>query len=150
MQTKTNSAEPASPAAPTSAPAPSSVSDEAIIARVLAGEIAAFEVLMRRNNARVFHAVRSIVRSDQEAEDVMQDAYTRAFERLASFENRAQFSTWLVRIAIHEALARLRRSKRTAPLDEADETDEALAIPETAIDPEQRTSDRELRELLQA
>ena len=61
---------------------------------------------MRCHNQRVYRAIRSILCDDSESEDVMQEAYVRAYEHLAQFEGRAQFSTWLTRIAVHEALKR--------------------------------------------
>ena len=88
-----------------------STSDEAIVARLALGETALFEVLMRRHNQRLFRAARAIVRDDDEAEDVMQDAYVQAFSKLSQFEGRSKFSTWLTRIAIHEALARVRKRR---------------------------------------
>src|SRR4051812_24958026 len=96
--------------------APVSLTDEDIVARILRGERRLFEALMRRHNARVFRAARAITGNDHEAEDVMQDAYVRAYEHLGEFEGRARFSTWLLRIAVHEALARVRRVRRFEPL----------------------------------
>ena len=83
--------------------------DEEVVGRVLAGETGLFEILMRRHNQQVYRAARAIVRDEHEAEDIMQDAYVRAFTHLDQFEGRAKFSTWLVRIAVNEALARYRR-----------------------------------------
>ena len=82
--------------------------DEVLIGRVLAGDTAAFEPLMRRYNERVYRVARSIVRDDTEAEDVMQQAYVNAFTHLRQFKGAARFATWLTRIAINEALARTR------------------------------------------
>src|SRR4051812_6463836 len=90
----------------------SEVTDDQIIERVLSGETAAYEVLVRRYNQRVYRAVRAVLHDDAEAEDVMQEAYVRAYQNLRQFEHRAAFSTWITRIAIHEALARIERSKR--------------------------------------
>lgn len=73
-----------------------------------------YELLMRRYNQRVYRAVRAVLRDDTEAEDVMQEAYVRAFQYLAKFEQRASFCTWITRIAVHEALARLEQRKRYA------------------------------------
>src|SRR5215469_17052965 len=81
--------------------------DDLIVQRVLEGDLVLFELLMRRHNQRVFRAICSILRDDSESEDVMQEAYVRAYEHLAQFEGRAQFSTWLTRIAVNEALRRL-------------------------------------------
>src|SRR5689334_10720957 len=88
------------------------LTDEQIIERVRGGDTALFELLMRRNNQRVFRACRAILKDDAEAEDVMQEAYVQAYARLADFAGRAAFSTWLTRIAVHEAYARLRRQRR--------------------------------------
>src|SRR5260221_11955693 len=77
---------------------------EEVVARVLAGEAALFEILVRRYNQRLYRMSRMILRNDGEAEDVMQDAYVRAYEHLNQFAGKAAFSTWLTRIAIHEAL----------------------------------------------
>src|SRR6516164_9366767 len=86
--------------------------DEEVVNRVLRGDTAMFEILMRRHNLRLYRVARVILRNDGEAEDVMQDAYVRAYEHLDQFGGRAKFSTWLTRIAVHEALARERRGKR--------------------------------------
>ena len=98
-------------------PLPVTLTDEKIAARVCAGEQGLFEILMRRHNLRVYRAARAIVHDDGEAEDVMQDAYVRAYEHLHDFEKRARFSTWLTRIAVNEAFARVRRGKRFDSLD---------------------------------
>ena len=93
------------------------LSDEEVVARVLAGETGMFEVVMRRHNQRLYCVARAILRNDGEAEDVMQDAYVRAYEHLDQFAGRAKFSTWLTRIAVHEALARQRRGNRYQELE---------------------------------
>src|SRR3954454_6973491 len=92
--------------------------DETVIAQILSGRTASFEVLMRRYNERLYRAARSIVRNDQEAEDVMQQAYVNAFTHLRQFNGSAKFSTWLTRIAINEALARVRRQGRYEAFDD--------------------------------
>jgi RNA polymerase sigma-70 factor (ECF subfamily) len=88
------------------------LTDDDLLARILAGDLRYFETLMRRHNQRVFRAARSVVADAAEAEDVMQAAYVRAFLGLERFEGRASFATWITRIAIHEAVARVRRGKR--------------------------------------
>src|SRR5690606_9831009 len=101
--------------------------DEEIIARVLEGDRACFELLMRRYNRRLFRTVRGILADDAEAEDVVQDSYVRAYEHLDQFEGRAQFSTWLIRIAVREAMARQRRRRRAAMTDDRLEQEAAPA-----------------------
>lgn len=88
------------------------VSDEEVIARVRAGEIELYEIIMRRHNQRLYRVARSIPRDDNEAEDVMQDAYVRAYEHLDQFAGESRFATWLTRIAVHEALRCARRHNR--------------------------------------
>jgi RNA polymerase sigma-70 factor (ECF subfamily) len=123
------------------------MTDEELVVRVLEGEHRSFEHLMRRNNRRIYRAARSIVRDDREAEDVMQDAYVRAFEHLADFDRRARFATWLTRIAINEALARIRRGRRHESLDSLSEEQ---AMPRTTQPtPEQSASDGEMRGVLE-
>ena len=123
------------------------LSDEEIVARVCAGEVALFELLMRRNNLRVYRAARAILRDDSEAEDVMQHAYSRAYEHLREFEARSRFSTWLTRIAVHEAFARVRRRNRFASFES--QSEESMPT-HPASSPEQQTSDVELRSLLES
>jgi RNA polymerase sigma-70 factor, ECF subfamily len=101
------------------AEAVSHLSDEEIVKRVLDGDTAVFELIVRRYNQRLFRAARAILRDDIEAEDVMQEAYVRAFVNLDQFAGEAKFSTWLTKIAIYEALGRLRRAKRQEELAEA-------------------------------
>ena len=115
------------------------LSDEEVVARVLAGETGMFEIVMRRHNQRLYRVARSILRNDGEAEDVMQDAYVRAYEHLDQFAGRAKFSTWLTRIAVHEALARQHRGNRYQELEpmserEGDPMDRFASL---APDPEQ-------------
>jgi RNA polymerase sigma-70 factor (ECF subfamily) len=91
--------------------------DEELVSRILAGEVELYEEIMRRHNRRLYRAIRAILRDDAETEDVMQDAYVRAYANLAQFAGNAKFSTWLTRIAVHEALARLRKRGRWEQAD---------------------------------
>ena len=83
---------------------PKVLPDEEIVRRIRAGDSAAFEILMRRHNQRVYRVVRAVVKDEADVEDVMQQAYINAFTHLHQFEDRSQFSTWLIRIALHEAI----------------------------------------------
>lgn len=92
----------------------------------------------------------SILRDAAETEDVMQDAYVRAYEHLSQFEGRAAFSTWLTRIAVHEALARMRKRERIQPFDEDFSEGETSVNPASpALDPEQTISKAELSRMLE-
>jgi RNA polymerase sigma-70 factor, ECF subfamily len=81
-------------------------SDGEVIDRVRGGEVELFEVLMRRYNQRVFRVAPAVLPSDAEAEDLAQEAWVRAYEHLGEFAGRAAFSTWLIRIVLHEGRAR--------------------------------------------
>jgi RNA polymerase sigma-70 factor (ECF subfamily) len=127
-------------------------SDDEVIRQVLDGNAALFELLMRRYNERVYRAVRSIVRDEQEAEDVMQQAYVNAFAHLRQFNGSAQFSTWLTRIAINESLARVRRQGRYEALDDdvdAMSSAEPLMMRKPSENPERQAFTQELRALLE-
>ena len=87
-------------------------SDEALVDRVLGGDVQAFELLMRRNNLRLYRAIRAFVPDEGEVEELMQQAYVLAYTRLQQFARGARFSTWLLRIGVNEALQRLRRDRR--------------------------------------
>lgn len=124
------------------------LTDPEVVSRILDGETALFEVLMRRHNQRVFRAARAILRDDREAEDVMQEAYVNAFAHLAQFDGRAQLSTWLTKIAVHEAIARARKQRRYAPLDDAPME---MQMPTTPTpDPERQAFGRELGGLIES
>jgi RNA polymerase sigma-70 factor (ECF subfamily) len=124
------------------------LTDEEIVAHVVAGRTALFEVLMRRHNERVYRLARSIVRNDEEAEDVMQQAYVNAYSHLGQFSGKARFSTWLLRIASNEALARVRRSGRYEPFEDDRSPVEDVSNMPAPRNPEQQASSGELRALL--
>ncbi len=124
--------------------------DEEIVSRIIRGETALYEIIMRRYNQRLYRVARSILRDDTEAEDVMQDAYVRAYQHLRQFEGRARFSTWLTRIAVHEALGRLRRHSRHDSIDElTPEGETMLELSARAPDPEYRAANSETRQMLE-
>ena len=125
-------------------------SDEEIVDRVRKGEAALYELIVRRYNQRLYRVARAIVRDDAEAEDVIQEAYVRAFQHLGQFEGRAAFAAWLTRIAVNEALARLRARQRMQQFDEPGEEEE-MELPslEKSSDPEQETSKVEIAKLLE-
>ena len=128
------------------------ISDEEVVQRIRAGETSLFEVVMRRYNQLLYRVARAILRDDAEAEDVMQQAYVNAYLHLDQFANRAAFSTWLTKIAVHEALARARRRGRFDPTEANDgwngETMDALKSP--GPDPERQAFAGELRALIES
>jgi RNA polymerase sigma-70 factor, ECF subfamily len=106
-----------------------------------------FEILMRRHNQRLYRATRAILRDDAEAEDAVQQAYLNAYRHLDQFEGRAQFSTWLTRIAVYEALARRKRVEGN-PTSSEEGLGETAASP--APDPERQAYGKELSVLLES
>ena len=124
--------------------------DEEVVNCILGGELELYEIIMRRYNQRLCRVVMSIVRDGAEAEDVMQEAYVRAYEHLRQFEGRAAFSTWLTRIAVHEALARLRKRERIQQFgSDPNEGEISVNLGSPAVDPEQTVSKAELSRMLE-
>ena len=118
------------PSAP--APKPASVDDAELVGRIARHDQAAFEILMRRYNGKLFRVARAILKDDAEAEDALQDAYVDAYRHIDEFRGGARLATWLTRIVINQALMRLRKHKRSrivVPLRDAGaaEPDEAEA-----------------------
>jgi len=95
----------------------SSLSDNEIIERILGGNSGLYQVIVKRYNRRLYRVVWAIVKNDQETEDVMQEAYVRAYEHLTQFAGRSRFSTWLTRIAVHEGLSRIKRRNRQCDIE---------------------------------
>ena len=127
-------------------------SDEQLVEYVLAGDASMYELLIRRYNRRLYRIVRAILRDDSETEEVMQSAYMRAYQNLAAFAGRAKFSTWLTRIAVHEAFACYRRRKMFQPLDRTEESSSTSVVKLLAFTgrtPEEAAYDRELRDVLE-
>ncbi|MDX8492299.1 RNA polymerase sigma factor [Mesorhizobium sp. VK22B] len=90
--------------------------DMALVRRALAREAGAFRAIIKTHNQRLYRIARGVVRNDAEAEDVVQEAYMRAFASLEAFRGDASLATWLSRIVINEALGRLRKRKRTVAM----------------------------------
>ncbi len=135
------------PNLPPAQPVIASISDEEVVARVLAGETALFEVLIRRHNQRLYRAARAITRDDAQAEDVMKAEDVRAYQHLPQFAGRASFAAWLIRIAVNEALARLRDRKHYDVAGGEGDRMDRFASP--APNPEQAAATSEIRRLLE-
>lgn len=133
----------------------SDITDAELARLASQGDGAAFEAIMRRHNQLLFRTARGIVRSDGEAEDIVQEAWMRAWRALPDFRAESKLSTWLVRIAMNEALGRIRRkSAQIIPLEAAmmssdDDTQSALTeAPERG--PEQSVERLQVRALIEA
>lgn len=123
--------------------------DEAIVAQILDGHVALFELLMRRHNERVYRAARAILRDDSEAEDVMQQAYVNAYAHLRQFDGRAAFATWLTRIAVNEAILRARKKGRHQSLVDDDSSLDNVVPISNANNPERQAFTSEMKVILE-
>jgi RNA polymerase sigma-70 factor (ECF subfamily) len=128
--------------------------DDDLVERARARDEAAIRAIIQRHNRRLYRIARSILRDDHEAEDVLQETYLKAFTHLREFRGDASLGTWLTRIAMNEALGRLRRRRPTKELttmeDERDGA-EIIRFPSAGpeFDPERVTAQREIRRLLE-
>lgn len=127
--------------------------DAELIASLRAGRAEAYVALMRSNNQRLYRLARGILRNDAEAEDAVQETYTRAFTHLEGFKGDSSLATWLSRIVINEALGRLRRRRPTVDIDAVSETlgaaGEGTLQPRQAPTPEQAMARREIRRAIE-
>jgi len=127
--------------------------ESALVAQAKAGDQNAFAELVNRYERKIYRLAKNITRNDEDAEDVLQDAFLKAYTHLDNFKGDSKFYTWLVRIAVNEALMRLRKRKtdRSVPLDEPVELGEETVAREIAVwedNPEQRYSKEEWRQIL--
>ena len=131
-------------------PEDETLSEKEIVSRVLAGETALFEKLVHPHSQRVYRAARAILRDDSEAADVVQESFLRAYRNLKQFAGRARFSTWLTKIAVHEARARSRRSQARGERLPSDARNGARDEPATGPDPEKQVMVQEAKTILEA
>lgn len=129
------------------------LSDEELVERVKAGDSEAFPQLVKKYNRRILRVGRNITNNDEDAEDVLQETFMKAYTHLNTFQGNSKFYTWLVRIAMNEALMKLRKRKgdKIVSLDEQLDTGEDTITREIAVwegNPEDRFSQEELRSIL--
>jgi RNA polymerase sigma-70 factor (ECF subfamily) len=133
---------------------PADLFDEtALVERARAGDAGAFTELVEKYERKIYRLAKHITQNDEDAEDVLQETFLKAYSHLGSFEGQSKFYTWIVRIAVNEALMKLRKRKsdRTVSLDEPQEAGEETVTREIAVwddNPEQKYSQEELREIL--
>ena len=133
--------------------APAGFDESVLVAQAKAGDQNAFAELVNRYERKIYRLAKNITRNDEDAEDVLQDAFLKAYTHLDNFKGDSKFYTWIVRIAVNEALMRLRKRKtdRTVPLDEPVELGEETVAREIAVwedNPEQQYSQEEWRRIL--
>jgi RNA polymerase sigma-70 factor, ECF subfamily len=131
----------------------SAFDESALVERAKAGDMEAFSELVTHYDRRVFRMAKQITQNDDDAEDVLQETFLKAYTHLDNFQGNSKFYTWLVRIAVNEALMKLRkrRSDRTVPLDEPIDTGEDEMPREIAVwdgNPEESYSREELASIL--
>lgn len=123
-----------------------------VIQRILGGEKELYEILVRRNNQKLYRAIRGYLKDEAEIEDIMQNSYIKAFTKLYQFKLESTFSTWLIRIAINESLARLKEKGRVQYLDQQSEKTRCLIleIPENnQLNPQVKMIQNESKRLLE-
>jgi RNA polymerase sigma-70 factor (ECF subfamily) len=127
--------------------------DMELALRAKARDADAFRAIMRINNQKLYRLVRSIIRNDSEAEDIVQETYVTAFAHLSSFRGEASLATWLSRIAINEALGRLRKTRRAASVISGEPASDAHVIPfplgASGDDPERTMAQRQILRLVE-
>jgi RNA polymerase sigma-70 factor (ECF subfamily) len=124
-----------------------------LVAKARTGDLEAFNALIKRYERKIYRLAKHITQNDEDAEDVLQETFLKAYEHLKDFQGQSKFYTWIVRIGVNESLMKLRkrRSDRTVPLDEPVDTGEDTVAREIAVweeNPEQRYSREEMGKIL--
>ena len=132
---------------------PPVLDESTLVSKAQSGDSAAFSELVSRYQNKIYRLAKHITQNDEDAEDVLQEAFLKAYEHIDGFQGNSKFYTWIVRIAVNEALMKLRKRKtdRTVPLDEPIDTGEEMVNREIAVwedNPEQRYSREEMQGIL--
>ena len=129
------------------------INESEVIKRILAGEKELYEILVRRNNQKLYRIIRSYLKDDAEIEDIMQDTYVIAFTKLYQFKLEANFSTWLIRIGINESLARLKEKGKLYHLNTYSDnlkSNTVLEIPDSKqLNPHDKMIRKEAKQILE-
>src|SRR5664279_5932642 len=129
------------------------IDESAVVAQAREGDTTAFGELVRRYEGKIFRLAQHVTQNREDAEDVLQETFLKSYEHLDQFQGNSKFYTWIVRIAVNQALMKLRKRKsdRSVSLDEGIDTGEDTVVREIAAwdeDPEQRFSREELGDIL--
>jgi RNA polymerase sigma-70 factor (ECF subfamily) len=129
------------------------IDETPLVAQAREGDARAFGVLVKQYEGKIFRLAQHVTQNREDAEDVLQETFMKAYEHLDQFQGNSKFYTWIVRIAVNQALMKLRRRKtdRSVSLDETIDTGEDTVVREIAAwgeDPEQRFSREELGSIL--
>ncbi|NER15211.1 RNA polymerase sigma factor [Leptobacterium flavescens] len=130
------------------------ISDSNVVKRVISGEKELYEILLRRNNQKLFRVIRGYINDHNEIEDIMQNTYLKAYEKLHQFKHNSSFSTWLIRIGINEALAKLKSKGKYIDIytseNELPTKNNILEMPDSEqSNPEKALMQQEAKQVLQ-
>ncbi len=129
------------------------INETEVIKRILGGEKELYEILVRRNNQKLYRAIRSYLKAEAEIEDIMQNSYLKAFTKLYQFKLESSFSTWLIRIGINESLARLKEKGKLYHLNQQSDNLKStiiLEIPDNKqLNPQDKMIRNEAKQLLE-
>src|SRR5690606_25710846 len=129
------------------------IKESEIIKRILSGEKELYEILVRRNNQKLYRVIRSYLKDDAEIEDIMQNSYINAFMKLYQFKLDSSFSTWLIRIGINESLARLKEKGKLYHINQLSDNfknNVILEIPDSKqLNPQSKMIRNEAKQLLE-
>ncbi|MCB0444786.1 MAG: RNA polymerase sigma factor [Gelidibacter sp.] len=129
------------------------IKEETVIQRILGGEKELYEILVRRNNQKLYRIIRSYLNDESEIEDVMQNSYINAYTKLYQFNLQSQFSTWLIRIAINESLTYLKKKGKLLHLNNYNHStgdDFVLEVPDhKQLNPQEKMAQKETKQLLE-
>jgi RNA polymerase sigma-70 factor, ECF subfamily len=126
------------------------VDDMALVHACKQGDVSAFEQLVKRYDTRLFRIAQHVTHNREDAEDAVQDAFLKAFRNLAKFQEKSQFSTWLIRITVNESLMKVRKQRYTREVRIERDPYEELEISDWAPNPEQLYATLELRNILRS
>jgi RNA polymerase sigma-70 factor (ECF subfamily) len=134
-------------------PAPPVFDESALVANAKAGDTQAFPDLVKQYERKIYRLAKHITQNDEDAEDVLQETFLKAYEHIDNFHGNSKFYTWIVRIAVNESLMKLRKRKgdRTVSLDEPVDTGEEMVAREIAVwedNPEMQYSREEMQQIL--
>ncbi|MEO9483650.1 MAG: RNA polymerase sigma factor [Ekhidna sp.] len=124
------------------------LTERQIVQKVISGEKGLYEILLRRNNQKLYRVLRGYLRDQKDIEDAMQETYLAAYEKLSQYRLDSAFSTWLIRIGINKALYRLKKNKQVHLLIGKDESE--IAISDENHTPENRLIQMEAKQMLEA
>jgi RNA polymerase sigma-70 factor (ECF subfamily) len=124
------------------------MNEEKIIELIKNGDTKQYELIIRKYNQRLYRIARAIIKEDSEVEDILQDTYLKAYQALSQFQNKSQFSTWITRILINNANARLKKKQRIESTDSLSWLEDRM-VEDDLTTPDNRTSNLELKKILE-